>query len=113
MGFDLGDLTLQMYLSAWGSQPDRRDLGEQVFLHAVVAWDVGVMVMSSRKMFNLVKSAVWARVAAWSEWVAVRVVMYLLEGESRLLTETSGVSFRKRLNRPSNGHCRSKRLKGA
>ena len=63
-----------MYLSAWEAQLDRRDLGEQVFLHAVVVWDLGVMVMSSRKMFNLVKSAVWARVAAWSEWVNVRVL---------------------------------------
>ena len=63
---------MKLYQASWDAQPERPDLGEQVFLHAVAAWEVAVMVASSRRMFNLVKSAVWARVAAWSEWVHVR-----------------------------------------
>jgi len=66
-----GDLLLELYQSFWEVQPDRPDLAEQVFLAAAAAWDTTVMVTSSRKMFNLVKSPVWARVAAYSEWVHV------------------------------------------
>jgi len=62
---------MKLYQSSWDAQPERTDLGEQVFLHAASAWDTAVMVSSSRKMFNLAKSMVWARVAAWSEWVQV------------------------------------------
>jgi hypothetical protein len=81
----LGDLTLKMYQSFWDAQPERTDLGEQVFLNAAAAWDTAAMVASSRKMFNLVKSSVWARVAAWSEWVQV--------GLSRFLTLSLIVGF--------------------
>ena len=65
------DLTLQIYQNQWANQPDSVELGEQVFLHAAAAWDQDAMVESSRKMFNKLKAPVWARVAAWSEWVHV------------------------------------------
>ena len=65
------DLTLEIYQSQWANQPDSVELGEQVFLHAAAAWDRDTMVESSRKMFNKLKAPVWARVAAWSEWVKV------------------------------------------
>jgi N-terminal acetyltransferase B complex non-catalytic subunit len=67
----IGDLIVDMYQDLWNVQPERSDLGEQLFLNAAAAWNVGIMATSSRKMFNLQKGSTWARVAAWSEWVAV------------------------------------------
>ena len=68
------DLALEMYETYWNTQPDQPELGEQVFLHAASAWDTNVMTTCSRKMFNTLKTPVWGRVAAWSEWVSVRYI---------------------------------------
>jgi N-terminal acetyltransferase B complex non-catalytic subunit len=65
------DLTLQMYTELWSTRPQNPELGEQVFLHAVAAWDKETMCSSSRKMFNMLKSQAWARVAAWAEFISV------------------------------------------
>ena len=67
----LGDLLVKMHQTTWDFHPDRPDLGEQTFLASATAWDTAIMVSSSRRMFNLTKSGVWARMAAWSEWVNV------------------------------------------
>ncbi|ORX35576.1 N-acetyltransferase B complex non catalytic subunit-domain-containing protein [Kockovaella imperatae] len=63
------DLSLQLYQDLWKRSPDSAEIGEQVFLHAAGAWDKPAMVESSRKMFNKLKAPVWARVAAWAEWI--------------------------------------------
>jgi hypothetical protein len=56
IGANLGDLIMGMYNDLWVQSPSKAELGEQVFLNAAACWDGDMMVMSSRKMFNLLKS---------------------------------------------------------
>jgi hypothetical protein len=65
------DLSLKLFSDTWDAYPDRAELGEHVFLTAAGMNDTEVMMSSSRKMFNTQKTANWARMAAWAEWVAV------------------------------------------
>ena len=62
----------------WAKTPDNSVLGEQILLISAAAWDTPKMVASSRKMFNLLKTPTWARVAAWAEWADVRIASYLV-----------------------------------
>ena len=62
-----------MWASSWEANPDRVEMGEQTFLYAASAWNTDIMMSSSRKMFNKLKTPIWARVAAWAEYASVRI----------------------------------------
>lgn len=66
------DLCVELYQEMWARYPTSMEIGEQVFLHAAAGWDTKIMAESSRKVFNGVKDATWARLAAWAEWSHVR-----------------------------------------
>lgn len=67
----LVDILLATYTKSWASKPESTEIGEQVVLVSTACWDTATMCTSSRKMFNLTKTATWARVAAWAEWANV------------------------------------------
>ncbi|KAL7423966.1 mitochondrial distribution and morphology [Cryptotrichosporon argae] len=65
------DLVLDMYQRAWDGRPELGELGEMVFLHAAGMGKADAMVAASRKLFNMTKQPVWARLAAYSAWYSV------------------------------------------
>ncbi|KAI9639157.1 N-acetyltransferase B complex non catalytic subunit-domain-containing protein [Dioszegia hungarica] len=62
------DILLDLYVKLWDARPDSSEIGQQVVLLSVSLWNTSLMCSSSRKMFNLLKTTTWARLAAWAEW---------------------------------------------
>ena len=74
MGYELmcpADILLDLYVKLWDARPDSSEIGQQVVLLSVSLWNTSLMCSSSRKMFNLLKTTTWARLAAWAEWADV------------------------------------------
>lgn len=71
------DLAQKVYQDLYDLHPETYQLLEQVFLHSAAAWDVPTMVLSSRKMFNATRDPKSARLAAWAEWVQVRLSVWI------------------------------------
>jgi hypothetical protein len=65
------DLLQALFIRLWNASPDNAELGQQVVLISLSLWDTPMMCSASRKMFNLLKTTVWARIAAWAEWIDV------------------------------------------
>jgi N-terminal acetyltransferase B complex non-catalytic subunit len=71
------DICVELYQDMWTKYPTSIEIGEQVFLNAAACWDTKTMAESSRKVFNGIKDAERARMAAWAEWANVRFVLIL------------------------------------